>query len=304
MDRQKTMANELEWIKMGRKARNIPTKHACDNTISCYKAGDGHQERRKLEIIIPNGPRLGDVVVSAKGMSKGFGERLLIDDLNFDLPKGGIVGVIGANGAGKTTLFKMITGEEKPDNGNLTVGSTVSMSHVGQFRDDLDDNKSIWEIITGGVDLLRVGTRELNSRAYCAAFGFKGSRQNQKVGTLSGGERNRVHLAKLLQSGGNLLLLDEPTNDLDVETLRTLEAALDQFAGCVMTISHDRWFLDRVATHILAFEGDSKVIWFEGNYEEYERDRRARYGENADQPRRIKYKPLQSNVEDFINCLR
>ena len=232
------------------------------------------------------------MVVGASGLFKGYGERLLIDDVDFELPRGGIVGIIGANGAGKTTLFKMICGEEQPDDGELRVGETVQLAYVSQHRDDLDDKKSVWENISGGHELMRVGRQELNSRAYVAAFGFRGSKQNQATGSLSGGERNRVHLAKLLQSGGNLILLDEPTNDLDVETLRLLEEALERYAGCVMVISHDRWFLDRMATHILAFEGDSQVVWFEGNYEEYERDRRQRLGGDVNQPKRLKYKPI------------
>ena len=292
LSKRRTMLQELEWIKMGRKARQHRNKARMRRYEELLNEGGGEEQDRKLDIAIPNGPRLGDLVVRSEGVSKGFGDRLLFENLNFDLPRGGIIGVIGANGAGKTTLFRMITGEEKPDKGELIVGSSVRLSYVSQGRDELDDQRSAWENITGGNDLLRIGGREINSRAYVSAFGFRGSKQNQLVGSLSGGERNRVHLASLLQSGGNVILLDEPTNDLDVETLRTLEHSLDVFAGCVIAISHDRWFLDRVATHILAFEGDSNVVWFEGNYEEYERDRRKRFGESADQPKRIKYKPV------------
>jgi energy-dependent translational throttle protein EttA len=251
-------------------------------------------ERRadKVELSIPPGPRLGDQVVDAAGVEKGFGERLLIDDLDFILPPGGIVGVIGPNGAGKTTLFRMIVGEEKPDAGSLTVGSSVSLAYVDQSRDTLSGEATVFEEITGGADRMVVGGRELHSRAYVAGFGFKGSDQQKKVGQLSGGERNRVLLAKVLSSGGNVLLLDEPTNDLDVDTLRALEEALVEFAGCAVVISHDRWFLDRIATHMLAFEGDSHVEWFEGNYQDYEADKHRRMSTDADQPHRIKYKPL------------
>ena len=244
------------------------------------------------QIRIPMTKRLGDVVVKAENLTKGFDEKLLIDDLEFNLPRGGIVGVIGANGAGKTTLFKMITGIEQPDEGALRVGETVDLAYVDQSRDALDDNKSVWEEISDGHDLVVIDGHETNSRAYVSAFNFTGTDQQQKVGTLSGGERNRVHLAKLLKTGGNLVLLDEPTNDLDVETLRNLEDALLTFPGCAVVISHDRYFLDRIATHILAFEGDSEVVWFEGNYQEYERDLRARKGEDANQPKRIKYRKL------------
>ena len=230
--------------------------------------------------------------MSAKGVSKAYGDKLLYDNLTFDLPRGGIVGIVGPNGAGKTTLFKMISGSDTPDAGDLKVGETVKLAYVDQLRDDLDPEKSVWENISGGHMVMKVGKKEMNSRAYASAFGFKGSRQQQAVGTLSGGERNRVHLAKLLQSGGNVILLDEPSNDLDVGTLRALEEALLSFAGCVVVISHDRWFLDRIATHILAFEGNSEVVWFEGNYQDYERDRKKRLGQDADQPRRIKYRPL------------
>ena len=247
----------------------------------------------KREIAIPPGPRLGDVVINAKGLRKGYGDNLLMDDVNFMLPRGGIVGVIGPNGAGKTTLFRMILGLEKPDAGELKVGETVALSYVDQSRDSLIGDRSAWEEISdGGKDLVMVGKREMNSRAYAASFGFRGPDQQKKVKDLSGGERNRLHLATLLKSGGNLLLLDEPTNDLDVDTLRALEEALVSFAGCAVVISHDRWFLDRIATHILAFEGDSQVVWFEGNYQDYEADRHRRLGTDADQPHRIKYRKL------------
>src|SRR5207342_1314056 len=245
-----------------------------------------------VEIHIPAGPRLGDVVVESDGLRKGYGERLLIDGLDFSLPAGGIVGVIGPNGAGKTTLFRMITGQEQPDGGTLRVGETVQAGYVDQSRDALAPNKSVWEEISGGEDELIVGKRPVPSRAYVSWFNFKGAQQQRKVGALSGGERNRVHLAKLLQRGSNLLLLDEPTNDLDVDTLRALEEALLNYAGCAVVISHDRWFLDRVATHMLAFEGDSRVVWFEGNYQDYEADRHRRLGTEADQPHRIKYRKL------------
>jgi ATPase subunit of ABC transporter with duplicated ATPase domains len=246
----------------------------------------------QVQIHIPAGPRLGGVVVEAKDLKKGFGDKLLIEDLSFSLPPGGIVGVIGPNGAGKTTLFKMITGDEQPDSGELKIGETVQIAAVDQSRDALDDNKTVWEEISGGDEQIMVGEREMNSRAYTSSFNFKGSDQQKKVGTLSGGERNRLHLAKVLKSGGNLLLLDEPTNDLDVDTLRALEEALLTFAGCAVVISHDRWFLDRVATHVLAFEGDSQVTWFEGNFEAYEEHRRELLGDEADRPHRISYKRL------------
>jgi ATPase subunit of ABC transporter with duplicated ATPase domains len=246
----------------------------------------------QVQIHIPAGPRLGDVVVEADGLSKGFGDRLLIEDLSFSLPRGGIVGVIGPNGAGKTTLFRMITGDEKPDSGELRVGETVELAYVDQSRDALDPDKTVWEEISGGDDEIEVGEQKVNSRKYVGSFNFKGSDQQKKVGDLSGGERNRVHLAKLLRRGGNLLLLDEPTNDLDVDTLRALEEALLSFGGCAVVISHDRWFLDRVATHVLAFEGDSQVTWFEGNFEAYEEHRREQLGDEADRPHRITYKKL------------
>jgi ATPase subunit of ABC transporter with duplicated ATPase domains len=246
----------------------------------------------RLEIAIPAGPRLGDTVIEVDGLSKGFGDRLLIDDLSFKLPPAGIVGIIGPNGAGKTTLFRMLAGQEAPDKGSITVGDTVVLSHVDQNRDALDPDKTVYEEITDGVEHMKVGGREIHGRAYVASFNFKGSDQQKRVGDLSGGERNRVHLAKLLKRGGNVLLLDEPTNDLDVDTLRALEDALEQFPGCAVVISHDRWFLDRIATHVLAFEGDSQVRWFEGNFSEYEAWRRKELGAAADQPHRIKYKPL------------
>ena len=253
---------------------------------------DTAQKLEQVEIYIPPGPRLGDVVVEARGLRKAYGDLLLIDDLNFTLPRGGIVGVIGPNGAGKTTLFRMITGQEKPDAGTLRLGETVQLGYVDQSRDALAPNKSVWEEITGGDDELEIGKRKIASRAYVSWFNFKGAGQQRKVGTLSGGERNRVHLAKLLQKGSNLLLLDEPTNDLDVDTLRALEEALLNYAGCAVVISHDRWFLDRIATHMLAFEGDSEVVWFEGNYQDYEADRHRRLGTAADTPHRIKYRKL------------
>jgi ATP-binding cassette ChvD family protein len=289
--RQRTLARELEWVRMNPKARRAKSKAR----LSAYEQlladdRDADKRERAGEIRIPAGPRLGDTVVVAEGLRKGYGDRLLIDGLDFRLPPGGIVGVIGPNGAGKTTLFRMITGQEQPDGGSLRVGETVEPAYVDQNRDALAPDRSVWEEISDGKDTILVGGREMNSRAYVSAFNFRGSDQQQKVGTLSGGERNRVHLAKLLRRGGNLLLLDEPTNDLDVDTLRSLEDALLDFAGCAVVISHDRWFLDRIATHILAFEGDSRVLWFEGNYEDYEADRHRRLGADADQPRRIKYR--------------
>ncbi len=288
--RQKTLERELEWIRMSPKARRAKGKAR----ITAYEAllGEESQQRREdLEIHIPLGPRLGHVVIEAKGIGKAYGDRLLVDDMTFALPPGGIVGVIGPNGAGKTTLFRMITGQEKPDSGTIRIGETVALGYVDQSR-VLDPKKSIWEEITGGADLLKLGNREVNSRAYVARFNFGGTDQQKKVGQLSGGERNRVHLAKMLKEGANVLLLDEPTNDLDINTLRALEEALENFAGCAVVISHDRWFLDRIATHILAFEGDSKVVWFDGNYSEYEADRKARLGAAAERPHRIKYRQL------------
>ncbi|HYS93911.1 MAG TPA: energy-dependent translational throttle protein EttA [Candidatus Acidoferrales bacterium] len=289
--RQRTLEHELEWVRMSPRARQAKSK-ARLQAYETLLAEGGKERDGATEIIIPQGPRLGDVVVQAEHLFKGYGDRLLIEDLNFSLPRGGIVGVIGANGAGKTTLFRMITGQEKPDQGALRVGETVQLAYVDQSRDSLDAKKNVWEEISGGAEQLTLGSRQMASRAYVASFNFKGSDQQKKVGDLSGGERNRVHMAKLLQSGGNLLLLDEPTNDLDVDTLRALEDALLSFAGCAVVISHDRWFLDRIATHMLAFEGDSHVEWFEGNYQDYEGDRKKRLGAAADQPHRLRYKPL------------
>jgi sulfate-transporting ATPase len=289
--RQKTLSRELEWIRMAPRARHAKGKAR----LKAYEQllnEDTAQKIEQVEIYIPPGPRLGDVVVEARGLRKGYGDLLLVDDLNFTLPRGGIVGVIGPNGAGKTTLFRMITAQEKPDGGMLRLGETVQLGYVDQSRDALAPNKSVWEEISGGEDELMIGKRPVASRAYVSWFNFKGSQQQRKVGTLSGGERNRVHLAKLLQRGSNLLLLDEPTNDLDVDTLRALEEALLNYAGCAVVISHDRWFLDRIATHMLAFEGDSRVVWFEGNYQDYEADRKRRLGAEADTPHRIKYRKL------------
>ncbi len=289
--RARTLKRELEWINMSPRARQAKGKariNAYEKLIS-----EGNQRvAGKVEIAIPVPRRLGDVVVVGEGLSKAFGDRLLFDDLDFNLPPGGIVGVIGANGAGKTTLFRMITGEEKTDAGNLRLGETVELAYVDQDRDVLDPDKSVWEIISGGEDRIQVGGREVASRAYVSSFNFKGNDQQKLARDLSGGERNRVHLATLVRSGGNLLLLDEPTNDLDVDTLRALEDALVDFAGCAVVISHDRWFLDRIATHILAFEGDSRVVWFEGNYQDYEKDRKRRLGAAAERPSRIKYRSL------------
>ena len=289
--RQRTLEHELEWVRMSPRARQAKSK-ARLQAYETMLAEGGKERDGAAEIIIPQGPRLGDIVVPAEHLYKGYGDRLLIEDLNFSLPRGGIVGVIGANGAGKTTLFRMITGQEKPDQGALRVGETVQLAYVDQSRDSLDPKKNVWEEISGGAEQLTLGSRQMASRAYVASFNFKGADQQKKVGDLSGGERNRVHMAKLLQSGGNLLLLDEPTNDLDVDTLRALEDALLAFAGCAVVISHDRWFLDRIATHMLAFEGDSHVEWFEGNYQDYEADRKKRLGAAAEQPHRLRYKPL------------
>ncbi len=289
-ERHKTLQRELEWIRMSPKARHAKGKAR----ISAYESlldQETQKRREDLEIYIPPGPRLGNIVIEAEGVSKAYGDRLLIEDMTFKLPPGGIVGVIGPNGAGKTTLFRMIIGEEQPDSGRIRIGETVVPGYVDQSR-ALDPNKSIWEEISGGADLLKLGNREVNSRAYVARFNFSGTDQQKKVGMLSGGERNRVHLAKMLKEGANVLLLDEPTNDLDVNTLRALEEALENFAGCAVLISHDRWFLDRIATHILAFEGDSEVVWFDGNYSEYETDRKRRLGPAAEQPHRIKYRQL------------
>jgi len=289
--RQRTLQRELEWIRMSPRARQAKGK-ARLNAYEDLLNQDSAQKIDSVEIYIPPGPRLGDVVVEARGLRKAYGDALLMDDVSFTLPRGGIVGVIGPNGAGKTTLFRMITGEEQPDAGTLRLGETVQVGHVDQSRDALKADHSVWEEITGGRDEVEMGKRSVPSRAYCSWFNFKGAAQQRKVGTLSGGERNRVHLAKLLQKGSNLLLLDEPTNDLDVDTLRALEDALLNFAGCAVVISHDRWFLDRIATHMLAFEGDSEVVWFEGNYQDYEADRKRRLGAEADRPHRIKYRKL------------
>ncbi len=289
--RQKTLARELEWVRTSPKGRLAKSK-ARLNAYEKLAAQDYEERDDEVLMQIPPGPPLGDLVVRAEGVSKAFGDNLLFEGMNFDLPRGGIVGVIGPNGAGKTTLFRMIVGKEKPDTGALRVGQTVQVAYVDQGRDTLDDNKTAFEEITGGTDYLMLGKRKVGSRGYVSRFNFKGQDQQRKVGELSGGERNRVHLAKLLRSGGNLLLLDEPTNDLDVDTLRSLEEALTNFGGCAVVISHDRWFLDRVATHILAFEGDSKVFWFEGNYQAYEENRRSRLGHEADQPHRLKYRKL------------
>jgi len=291
--RQRTLERELEWIRMSPRARQAKGKARVTSYEALAAEAEAAPDRAdKLEIVIPPGPRLGDVVVEADHLSKGFGDRLLIDDLSFSLPRGGIVGVIGPNGAGKTTLFRMITGSEKPDSGELRVGSTVQLAYVDQSRETLDPARTVYEEITGGVDHLVVGGREIHGRAYAGQFGFKGTDQQKPVGKLSGGERNRLHLAKTLRSGGNVLLLDEPTNDLDVDTLRALEDGLLAFPGCAVVISHDRWFLDRIATHVLAFEGDSEVRWFEGNFSDYEADRKKRLGAEAAQPHRIRYKPL------------
>ncbi len=290
---QDTLDRELEWIRQSPKARQAKNKAR----VSAYGDLLARSEARerttgKAQIVIPAGPRLGDVVIDAEHLCKAFGERLLIDDLSFRLPPGGIVGIIGPNGVGKTTLFRMLTGLEQPDKGSLKFGTTVQLGYVDQSRDTLDPDKNVWEEISGGTDVIALGKMEMNSRAYVGAFNFKGTDQQKKVGVLSGGERNRVHLAKILKSGANLLLLDEPTNDLDVDTLRALEDALVDFAGCAMIISHDRWFLDRIATHMLSFEGDSHVEWFEGNYEEYEADKKRRLGAEAAQPHRVKFKKL------------
>ena len=289
--RVKSLSRELDWVRAAPKARQAKSK-ARINAYEKMLADEGQRQIDTAKIHIPAGPRLGDIVINADGLSKGFGERLLIDDLSFRLPPGGIVGVIGPNGAGKTTLFRMITGGESPDNGTFTVGDTVKLGYVDQSRDDLDDSKTVWEVISDGLDEVELGKRTMPSRAYVGQFNFKGGDQQKRVGQLSGGERNRVHLARMLKSGANLLLLDEPTNDLDVDTLRALEEALEDFAGCAVVVSHDRWFLDRIATHILAFEGNSHVEWFEGNYEAYEADRKRRLGAEADRPTRIKYKPI------------
>ena len=289
--RQKTLERELEWVRMAPKARQAKGKARLQRYEELRQEAD-RQSEGSVEILIPVPERLGDEVVVAEKLSKGYGDRLLFENLNFALPRGGIVGVIGPNGAGKTTLFRMIAGQEKPDSGNLTVGKTVKLAYVDQSRDSLDGTRTVYEEISGGEDELLFGSRKVNARAYCTGFNFRGSDQQKKVKDLSGGERNRVHLAKLLKSGGNLLLLDEPTNDLDVDTLRALEDALVAFAGCVVVISHDRWFLDRIATHILAFEGESEAYWYEGNYQDYATDFKKRKGVDANQPHRIRYKPL------------
>ena len=291
--RKRTLQRELEWVRMAPKARQSKGKArlaAYDKLHAEAQAAE--RGDNKLEIASPPGPRLGDVVIEVKNLSKGYGDRLLIEDLTFNLPPAGIVGIIGANGAGKTTLFRMITGQEKPDSGSITVGDTVALSYVDQSRDTLNADNSVYQEITDGIEIMKVGNREINGRAYVASFNFKGSDQQKRVGDLSGGERNRVHLAKLLKNAGNVLLLDEPTNDLDIDTLRSLETSLESFPGCVVVISHDRWFLDRIATHVLAFEGDSQVRWFEGNFTDYEAWRKKELGISADQPKRIKYKPL------------
>ncbi len=292
--RRRTLARELEWVRMSPRARQAKSKARVtqyEQLLAAEQSAD--QKQGAAQITIPPGPRLGDLVIEAKGLRKAYGDRLLMDDVTFTLPRGGIVGVIGPNGAGKTTLFRMITGQEKPDAGTLRIGDTVTLAYVDQSRETLDPERTLWEEISdGGNDVVLVGKREVNSRAYAASFNFKGADQQKKVRDLSGGERNRLHLSKVLKSGGNVLLLDEPTNDLDVDTLRALEDALVDFAGCAVVISHDRWFLDRIATHMLAFEGDSQVVWFEGNYQDYEADRKKRLGAEADQPHRIRYRKL------------
>lgn len=289
--RQRTLKKELEWIRMSAKGRQSKSKAR----ISSYNellSQDYEKNMKELEIFIPPGPRLGNVAIEVSGVNKSYGDRLLVEDMNFSLPPGGIVGIVGPNGAGKSTLFRMITEQETPDAGTIKKGKTVKLGYVDQSRDSLDPNKSIWEIISGGQENLQIGGKSINSRAYVSRFNFAGADQQKKVGVLSGGERNRVHLAQTLKEESNILLLDEPTNDLDINTIQALEKALESFAGCVVVISHDRWFLDRIATHILAFEGDSKAYWFEGNYSEYEADRKVRFGEEANQPHRIKYRQL------------
>ena len=289
--RQRSLANELEWVRASPRGRQAKSKAR----LTAYEDLLNQNQEKVVDnakIIIPPGPRLGDLVIESLKLVKGFSERLLVDDLSFKLPPGGIVGVIGPNGAGKTTLFRMITGQDSPDSGSINIGETVKLGYVDQSRDDLNPNSTVWEEISDGLDEIELGKRKMQSRAYCGMFNFRGADQQKKVGQLSGGERNRVHLAKMLKSGANLILLDEPTNDLDVDTLRALEEALLEFAGCAVVISHDRWFLDKIATHILAFEGNSNIEWFEGNYQAYEEDRRRRLGSDADQPHRIKYKPI------------
>ena len=290
-DRIKTLERELEWIRMSPKGRHAKSK-ARINAYEELLGKNMDKESGTREIFVAPGPRLGDLVIETKDVNKGYGEKLLVDGMSFTLPPGGIIGVIGPNGAGKTTLFRMITGQEKPDSGNIRIGDTVKLAYVDQSRDSLDPDKNIWEMISDGQDIIPIGSRQINSRAYVSRFNFSGTDQQKKVGTLSGGERNRVHLARMLKEGANVLLLDEPTNDLDVNTLRALEDALESFAGCVVVISHDRWFLDRICTHILAFEGESKVLFFDGNYSEYEEDRKSRLGASANQPHRIKYRQL------------
>jgi len=290
-ERQKTLQRELEWIRMSPKGRHAKAK-ARINSYEVLLSSDAEKASKELEIYIPPGPRLGNVVIEASDVSKAYGDRILMEGMTFSLPPGGIIGIIGPNGAGKTTLFRMITGQEQPDSGSFKIGETVRLAYVDQSRDVLDPEKTIWQVISGGDDTIQLGKRQVNSRAYVARFNFSGTDQQKKVGALSGGERNRVHLARMLKQEANCLLLDEPTNDLDVNTMRALEEALESFAGCAVVISHDRWFLDRIATHMLAFEGDSKVVWFDGNYSEYEADRKARLGAAADQPHRIKYRHL------------
>jgi len=290
-ERRKTLQRELEWIRMSPKGRHAKSK-ARINSYEALLGQEGEKKAKDLEIYIPPGPRLGNLVIEAQNVSKGYNNQLLVENMTFSLPPGGIVGIIGPNGAGKTTLFKMIVGQEKPDSGTIRMGETVRPAYVDQSRDVLDPGKSIWEVISEGRDTIMLGNKEVNSRAYVARFNFSGTDQQKKVGLLSGGERNRVHLARMLKEGANVLLLDEPTNDLDVNTMRALEEALENFGGCAVVISHDRWFLDRIATHILAFEGESKVVWFEGNYSEYEADMKARLGAAASQPHRIKYRQL------------
>ncbi|MDX8413775.1 MAG: ATP-binding cassette domain-containing protein, partial [Mariprofundales bacterium] len=287
----KAMKHELEWVRSGSKGRHAKSK-ARLKAFDELASREVQERNATKQIFIPAGERLGDTVLVADGVRKGFGDRVLVEDMSFNLPRGGIVGIIGANGAGKTTLFRMMTGADTPDAGLLTLGETVQLAYVDQSRDALDGDKTVWQEISGGSEMILLGKVEVSSRAYCGRFNFKGGDQQKKLKLLSGGERNRVHLAKMLQSGGNVLLLDEPTNDLDVETLRALEEALLDFAGCAVVISHDRWFLDRIATHILAFEGEGKVEWFEGNFAEYEADKRRRLGDEATQPHRIKYRKL------------
>jgi ATP-binding cassette ChvD family protein len=290
-ERQKTLQRELEWIRMSPKGRHAKSK-ARITSYEMLLQQDMDKQAKEMEIFIPPGPRLGNVVIEAENVTKSYGENILIERMTFSLPPGGIIGVIGPNGAGKTTLFRMITGQEMPDSGEIRIGETVKLAYVDQSRDSLDPDKSIWEAISDGRDTVQIGSREVNSRAYVGRFNFSGQDQQKKVSLLSGGERNRVHLARMLKEGANVLLLDEPTNDLDVNTMRALEEALERFAGCAVVISHDRWFLDRIATHILAFEGDSRVVWFDGNYSEYEADRKTRLGAAAEQPHRIKYRSL------------